>query len=194
MKNVLTLLLLQIAIFFPALNYAVDDYSASINVFKKAKETQSFFKNSYGYAMFPKIGKGGLGIGGAYGKGQVYKNGKVTGYTGMSQISIGLQAGGQAYSQIIFFQDKRAYKEFTSGNFEFSADASAVAVTASMKASSSTTGNTAGKAVGGNTAGKQARTRYRGGMAIFTYSKGGFMYEATLAGQKYSFSPLTGKK
>jgi len=194
MKKILTLLLLQIAIFFPVLNYAVDDYSASISAFKKAKETQSFFKKSYGYAMFPKIGKGGLGVGGAYGKGQVYKNGKVTGYTGMSQISIGLQAGGQAYSQIIFFQDQRAYKEFTSGNFEFSAGAAAVAVTASVQASSSTTGKSAGTTASGSSAGKQTKGGYPNGMATFTYSKGGFMYEATLAGQKYSFSPLAGKK
>ena len=112
----------------------------------------------------------------------------------MSQISIGLQAGGQAYSQIIFFQDQRAYKEFTSGNFEFSAGAAAVAVTASIQASTSTTGKTAGKTASGSSAGEQARGGYRSCMATFTYSKGGFMYEATLAGQKYSYKPLAGKK
>ncbi len=194
MKIFLTFLLLQIALIFPTMNYAVDDYSSSINAFKKAKETRPFFKNSYGYALFPKIGKGGFGVGGAYGKGQVYKGGKVAGITGMSQVTIGLQAGGQAYSQIIFFQDKRAYKEFTTGNFEFGAQAAAVAVTAGVSASTNTTGKSAGKSIGGKSAGDQVKGGYRKGMATFTYSKGGFMYEATLGGQKYSFKPLAGKK
>lgn len=194
MKTNKLLLFFTIIFSLPIITFAAEDYSASINAFKKAKETQPFFKSAYGYAMFPKIGKGGFGVGGAYGKGQVYKSGKVTGVTGMSQISIGLQAGGQAYSQIIFFQDKRAYTEFTSGNFEFGAQAAAVAVTASVQASSTTTGKSAGTAIGGKSAGKQAKGGYRGGMATFTYSKGGFMYEATLAGQKYSFKPLAGKK
>jgi lipid-binding SYLF domain-containing protein len=92
-----------------------DKYADTIAVFKKSDVVQPFFKNSYGYAVFPTIGKGGLGIGGAYGKGQVYQGGKVTGETSLVKLSIGWQAGGQAFSQMIFFEDKRAYDEFTSG-------------------------------------------------------------------------------
>ena len=194
MKKIMTLLLLPFLLSLPALCYAVEEYSASIKAFKAAKETRSFFKNAYGYALFPKIGKGGYGVGGAYGKGQVYKGGKVTGTTKMTQLSVGLQVGGQAYSQIIFFEDKRAYTDFTRGNFEFSAQATAVAITAGAQASSGTVGKTAGSSTGSSNAGKQARGRYYKGMAVFTYVKGGFMYEATLSGQKYSFKPLGKKK
>ncbi len=168
--------------------YAVEDYSKSINVFKASPVVQPYFKNAYGYAMFPTIGKGGVGIGGAHGKGQVYRGGKVTGYTSMTQLTIGLQLGGQAFSQIIFFKDKRAYDDFTSGNFEFGAQASAIAITAGATAQAGTTGASA-SATGGRTAGAQEAGYYKG-MAIFTHAKGGLMYEATIGGQKFSFKPL----
>jgi lipid-binding SYLF domain-containing protein len=158
-------------------------YSETIDLFKNAGESSSFFGNSYGYAVFPTIGKGGIGIGGAYGKGRVYVGGKYVGDTSMSQLSIGFQLGAQGFSQIIFFEDQRAYDEFTSGNFEFSADATAVAITAAAGASASTTGSSAG-ASGGK---KDATTKgsYHKGMATFTVVKGGLMYEAVLAGQKF---------
>ena len=82
----------------------------------ESPQVQQFFKNSYGYAVFPTIGKGGIGIGGAHGKGQVYQSGKVTGKTSMTQVTVGFQFGGQAFSQMIFFEDKCAYDEFTTGN------------------------------------------------------------------------------
>jgi lipid-binding SYLF domain-containing protein len=106
----------------------------------------------------------------------------------MTQVTVGLQLGGQAFSQIIFFQDERAFKEFTSGNFEFGAEASAVAITAAASASAGTTGGSAG-ASGGK---KDATTagQYHKGMAVFTIAKGGLMYEATVGGQKFSFKPL----
>jgi lipid-binding SYLF domain-containing protein len=110
-------------------NAQADNFTDTIKVFQNAGESGSFFGNSYGYAVFPTIGKGGIGIGGAYGKGRVYAGGGWKGDTSMTQLSVGFQFGGQAYSQIIFFEDQRAYDEFTSGNFEFSADASAVAIT-----------------------------------------------------------------
>ena len=91
--------------------------------FKKIEAVAQFFGNAYGYAVFPSIGKGGLGIGGSDGKGQVYRQGKVIGFTSTTDISIGAQAGGQAYSQIIFFENDEALKKFTGGNFEFSASA-----------------------------------------------------------------------
>lgn len=167
---------------------AAEDYSATINVFKSSPVAQPYFNGAYGYAVFPTIGKGGVGIGGAHGKGQVYRGNKVTGKTSMTQLTIGLQLGGQAFSQIIFFQDKRAYDEFTSGNFEFGAQATAVAITAGATAQAGTTGAAASATTGG-TAGKQETSYYRG-MAVFTHVKGGLMYEATLGGQKFNFKPL----
>jgi len=163
-----------------------DNYSNTIEVFKKSKAVQPFFKNAYGYAVFPAIGKGGVGIGGAFGKGQVYRGGKVTGTTSLIKGTIGFQLGGQVFSEIIFFQDKRAYDEFTSGNFEFDATASAVAITAGAQVKAGTEGATAGASVGPAT-GKQAKTIYMKGMALFVHAKGGLMYEATIGGQKFSF-------
>lgn len=192
MKKFLMTLLLPLILLFSTFGHAEDNYAASVKAFKAAEETKPFFNNAYGYALFPTIGKGGLGIGAAHGSGQVYVAGAVTGHTSMTQVTIGLQAGGQAYSQIIFFQDKRAYDDFTSGNFEFGAQATAVAITASAQASAGSTGSTAGIAPGG-TAGKQAKIDYQKGMAVFTYAKGGLMYEATIGGQKFGFEPL-GKK
>ena len=168
---------------------AAEDYSSTINVFKKSPQVQPYFKNAYGYAVFPTIGKGGLGIGGAYGKGQVYRGGKVTGTTKLMKVSVGFQAGGQAFSQMIFFQDKRAYDEFTSGQFAFDAQASAVAITAGVQAQAGSTGATAGASAGPKT-GAHAEASYYKGMAIFVHTKGGLMYEAAIAGQKFSFKPL----
>ncbi|MFO7736861.1 MAG: YSC84-related protein [Desulfatiglandaceae bacterium] len=168
---------------------AAEDYSSTINVFKQSPQVQPYFKNAYGYAVFPTVGKGGLGIGGAYGKGQVYRGGEVTGITKLMKVSIGFQAGGQAFSQIIFFQDKRAYDEFTSGQFAFDAQASAVAITAGVQAQAGSTGATAGASAGPKTA-AHAETNYYKGMAIFVHAKGGLMYEAAIAGQKFSFEPL----
>ena len=168
---------------------AAEDYSSTINVFKQSPPVQPYFKNAYGYAVFPTVGKGGLGIGGAYGKGQVYRDGKVTGTTKLTKITIGFQAGGQAFSQIIFFQDKRAYDDFTSGEFAFDAQASAVAITAGAQAQAGSTGATAGASAGPKT-GAHAETSYHKGMAIFVHTKGGLMYEAAIGGQKFSFKPL----
>ena len=105
----------------------------------------------------------------------------------MTQVSFGLQLGGQSFSQIIFFKDKRAFEEFTSGNFEFEAGVGAIALTSSANASASTTGNTAGASGGKNDA--STAGGYKKGMAIFTVAKGGLMYEATIAGQKFSYEP-----
>jgi lipid-binding SYLF domain-containing protein len=173
--------------------YADADYSNAIKVFRDSPVVQPYFKNAYGYAVFPTIGKGGVGIGGAHGSGQVYVGDKVTGKTSMTQLTIGWQLGGQAYSQIIFFEDKRAYEEFTSGNFEFSAQASAVAITAGAQAQAGTTGAAASASPGGS-AGAQAATKYQKGMAVFTRAKGGLMYEAAIGGQKFSFEPIGKKK
>jgi lipid-binding SYLF domain-containing protein len=158
-------------------------YSETLKVFRDAGESGSFFGNNYGYAVFPTIGKGGVGIGGAYGKGRIYAGGNWVGNTAMTQLSVGFQFGGQAYSQIIFFEDKRSYDEFTSGNFEFSAEASAVAITAGASAAATTTGSSAGASGGKHDA--TTAGSYRKGMATFTVAKGGLMYDAVLAGQKF---------
>ena len=165
-----------------------DKFTDTINVFKKSEAVQPFFKNAYGYAVFPTIGKAGFVIGGSYGTGQVYEGGKVTGETSLVKGSIGFQLGGQAFSQMIFFQDKRAYDEFTSGNFEFDAAASAVAITAGVQAKAGTEGATAGASAGPAT-GKQAKASYHKGMVVFVHAKGGLMYEASIGGQKFAFKP-----
>ena len=154
--------------------------------------TGNMIDSAYGYAVFPTIGKGGIGIGGAHGKGGVYRGGKRVGLTSMSQISYGLQLGGQSYSQIIFFRDERAFTDFTSGNFEFGAQASAVALTAGASAQTSTGGS--GSASSGtdkrlNTVTEESYDD-RSGMAIFTIAKGGLIYEATLSGQKFKYEAL----
>jgi lipid-binding SYLF domain-containing protein len=127
-----------------------------------------FFDKAYGYAIFPTVGKGGIGIGGAYGKGEVYERGKLVGTSSLTQVTIGFQLGGQAYSEIIFFKDKSTLNDFQKGNFEFGAQASAVAVTA----------------------GASADADYNNGVAIFTQAKGGLMYEASVGGQKFSYDAI----
>jgi len=165
-----------------------DEYESTIEVFKNAGESGNFFAKSYGYAVFPTIGKGGIGIGGAYGTGRVYQHRNYVGDTSMAQVTLGFQLGGQAYSQIIFLQDKRAFDEFTGGNFEFGAEASAVAITAGASAHATTTGSSAGASGGKNDATTRAPGFYKG-MAIFTVAKGGLMYEASIGGQKFSYKP-----
>jgi lipid-binding SYLF domain-containing protein len=108
----------------------------------------------------------------------------------MVQVTIGLQLGGQAFSQIIFFENEAALNNFTSGNFEFSADASAVAITAGASAGANTGGGTSAGASSSKNNADTTSAGYRKGMAIFTVAKGGLMYQATLGGQKYSFDPI----
>jgi lipid-binding SYLF domain-containing protein len=158
----------------------------AIAVFKKSEAVQPFFENAYGYAVFPTVGKGGIGIGGAYGKGRVYKGGALTGEARLIKATIGFQLGGQAFSEIIFFQDQRAYEEFTTGEFEFDATASAVAITAGAQAQAGSQGATAGASAGPAT-GAQAETDYHKGMVVFVHAKGGLMYEAAIGGQKFDF-------
>jgi lipid-binding SYLF domain-containing protein len=178
-------LLLFFVLAFPAAQARADDYSDTIDVFRKAGESGQFFGKSYGYAVLPTIGKGGIGIGGAYGKGRVYARGAYVGDTSMAQLTVGFQLGGQAYSQIIFFEDKRAFDEFTSGNFEFGAQASAVAITAGAQAQAGTSGTGAGASGGQHDA--TTAGGYQKGMATFTVAKGGLMYEASIGGQKFSY-------
>ena len=164
-----------------------DEYTDTINLFKNAGQSASFFDMSYGYAVFPTIAKGGLGVGAAHGSGRVFRKGEYVGDTSVTQVSVGLQAGGQAFSQMIFFEDERAFNEFTSGNFEFDASISAVAITASAGGNVGTQGASAAASGGkkdANTAGG-----FHKGVAVFTVVKGGAMYEAAVAGQKFKYKP-----
>jgi lipid-binding SYLF domain-containing protein len=165
---------------------SANNYTDTIELFKNAGESSKFFTSAYGYAVFPTVGKGGLIVGGAHGKGHVYAKGKYIGNTTVTQLSVGFQAGGQAYSQIIFFEDKRALDEFTSGNFEFDAGASAVAITAAAGGQAGTQGASAG-ASGGKKDATTVGSAYYKGMAVFTIVKGGAMFEASVAGQKFTY-------
>lgn len=165
-----------------------DSYSDAIGVFKKAGASSTFFGKSYAYAVFPTVGEGGFIVGAAIGKGRVYVHRHFVGYSTLTQLSAGFQAGGKAYSQIIFFEDKRALDEFEGGSFEFDAGASVTAITASAGGSAGTTGATA-NASGTVDNATTASAGFNKGMAVFTVAKGGLMYAATLAGQKYSFKP-----
>jgi lipid-binding SYLF domain-containing protein len=165
---------------------SANKYTDTVALFKNAGESAAFFPSAYGYAVFPTIGKGGLIVGGAHGSGHVYEKGKYIGNTSLTQISVGFQAGGQAYSQIVFFEDKRALDEFTNGNFEFEAGVSAVAITAAASGTAGTQGASAG-ASGGKKDATTVGSAYYKGMAVFTIAKGGAMFQATVAGQKFTF-------
>ena len=127
---------------------------------------KNLFDNAYGYVIFPNVGKGGIGIGGAAGKGVVYKGGSIIGKAQLTQLSIGFQFGGQAYREVIFFESKADLDRFRENKIEFSAQASAVAVTE----------------------GASANVKYKEGVMIFTQQKGGLMYEASVGGQKFNYS------
>jgi lipid-binding SYLF domain-containing protein len=122
-------------------------------------------RDASGYAVFPKVGKGAVGIGGAYGKGVLYEGGAITGYCDLSQASIGLQLGGQAYTEIIAFETPGALARFKTGNFAFGAQATAVALKS----------------------GAGANAKYADGVAVFTMNEAGLMYEAAIGGQKFSY-------
>ena len=139
----------------------------ALELFKDRPELRPYFKQAKGYAVFPSIGKAGIGIGGARGKGELFQDGKVTGSTTLTQLSLGFQLGGQAFSQIIFFKSQRDINRFTQGNFEFGASASAALINQ----------------------GASIETAYSNGIAVSTISKGGLMYEASIGGQKFSYEP-----
>ena len=143
---------------------------AILDITEKDPSIQRFFDESAGYAVFPTVGKGGVGIGGARGKGLVIVNGKVVGHTTLTQLTVGLQLGGQTYSEFIFFKDNAALEQFQRGDFEMGAQASAVAVTA----------------------GASADANYDKGVAVFTNVTGGLMYEATISGQNFKYEPAGG--
>jgi lipid-binding SYLF domain-containing protein len=180
------------ALLFTSNALAADPYVQTIQVFRKASESTQFFRTSYGYAVFPTIGKGGFGIGAAHGKGRVYEKGRLVGDVSMTQLSVGFQIGGQTFSEMIFFENKGAFDDFTSGNFEFGADVGAVAITAGANVSANTSGGTSAGASGGKKD-AVATGAYRHGVAVLTIAKGGLMYQAAVQGQKFSYKPRGSK-
>jgi lipid-binding SYLF domain-containing protein len=187
LRRVLVLSVLLALAAFPAARALAATDAETIKVFKDAGESGQFFDKCYGYAVFANVGKGGIGVGAAHGTGRVYEKGKVVGDVKMNQVSIGAQLGGEAYSEIIFFEDKRAFDEFTSGSFEFGAEVGAVAITAGAGAKTGSSGSSAGASGGKHDA--TTAGGYHKGIAVFTVAKGGAMYEATVSGQKFKYTP-----
>ena len=185
MKLSLRATLFTLLLLLPFASALADEYSDTKKMFVDAGAS-NLFQSAYGYALFPTIGKAGFVVGGAYGKGRVFSGGKHIGDTSMTQASIGFQLGGSGFSQVIFFEDKRALDEFTSGNFEFGAQAQAVALTAAAGASANTSGSSTTASGGKNNA--NTAGSYHKGMATFTITKGGLMYEASIGGQKFSYT------
>jgi lipid-binding SYLF domain-containing protein len=145
-----------------------NDAVVTADLFKRQDPSlKQWFDDAYGYAIFPSVGKGAIGVGGAYGTGELHEQGEMVGYCSLSQGTVGLQLGGQAYSQIIFFEYKEALDHFKTGNFAFSAQASAVAVSA----------------------GASSDAKYDRGVAVFTMTRGGLMFEASIGGQKFDYEP-----
>ncbi|WP_426094425.1 YSC84-related protein [Flavobacterium sp. DSR2-3-3] len=145
-----------------------DSETAKKEFIKSDPLMKALFDKAYGYVIFPNVGKGGFGIGGAAGNGVVYEQNKRVGMAKLSQVSIGFQAGGQAYREVIFFESKNEMDRFKESRFEFSAQASAVAATE----------------------GASANVKYTNGVMVFTMQKGGLMYEASVGGQKFKFNKM----
>jgi len=173
MKN----LILVLSIFF-ALNMQAqgggwkpelekDSKDALNEMMERSPKLKTYYEKAYGYAVYPKITKAGLGIGGAGGKGIVFKNNIAIGSSSLKQASFGLQAGGQQYSEVIFFENQKAFENFTNGNLKFDAQASAVAITE----------------------GASYDIAYKNGVAVFTNVSGGLMFEASIGGQHFSYKP-----
>jgi len=150
----------------PAANDDHEDVVKTIAAFKeKDPGIAKFFSSAVGYAVFPSIGKGAIGIGGAHGSGELLVGGNAIGKTSMTQVTIGLQLGGQAYAEVIFFQTQDKLNAFKKGDFEFAAQVSAVALKS----------------------GASANAKYTDGVLVFTMAKGGLMYEASVGGQKFGY-------
>lgn len=141
--------------------------SAITSAMKSDPGLKKFFDEAAGYAVFPTVGKGAVGVGGAFGRGELYEGGQVSGFCTLTQASIGLALGGQAYTELIFFETRAALERFKSGNFAFAAQASAVALKS----------------------GASANAKYADGVAVFTMGEAGLMYEASIGGQKFNYEP-----
>jgi len=176
MNNLLLILVTLVLAFASPLSHAwepdthdkleLSTAQALIKAKEKDPALEEWFSTAYAYAVFPKVGKGAIGIGGAHGKGLVIRNDVTVGYTSLTQVTIGFALGGQVYAQFIMFKDKTSYDHFTRGNFEMGAQVSAVAITL----------------------GASADANYDKGVAVFTIADGGLMYEASVGGQKFKYT------
>jgi lipid-binding SYLF domain-containing protein len=172
-KETTSLIIAMLVVAFAGEALAADDKAeltaavkeASAELVKKDEGLKDIMQKAKGYVIFPSVGKGGLGVGAAAGTGQLLEKGKVMGEAKLRQVSIGLQAGGQAYIELICFEDQTSLDNFKKGNFEFSAQVSAVAVTA----------------------GVAKNAKYEKGIMVLTLAKGGLMYEASVGGQKFKY-------
>lgn len=165
-------LLMIVALAFLATPASAQDEAEVAETIQNYKEgdpgMQAWFAEAYGYVVFPSVGKGGIGVGGAYGKGLAYEQGRLVGKTTLTQVTVGFQWGGQEFSEVIFFKDKTAFDDFTDGNFELGAQVSAVALKT----------------------GVSGTLAYSGGLAVVTATKAGLMYEATIGGQKFEYETI----
>ncbi len=170
---ILAVVLLATSVAFADDASLVSDAKGTIQTFKKTDpKLDKFFSSAAGYAVFPTIGKGAVGIGGAGGDGVLFVGGQPVGKSSMGQVTIGFQVGGQSYSEIIFFETPSALNDFKKGNFALAAQVSAVALAA----------------------GAAANAKYQNGVAVFTATKGGLMYEASVGGQKFGYEPFGAPK
>lgn len=186
MKNFLRSTLLLLLISLVSSTAWADEFSETKQMFEEAG-VSNIFNSAYGYALFPTIGKVGFVVGGAFGKGRVYKQGEYYGDTKMTQASIGFQLGGSGFSQVVFFKDQRAFDEFITGSFEFGVGAQVVALTAAASASGNTGGSSATASGGKNNAVTDGHG-YNKGMATYTITKGGLLYDVSVGGQAFSFT------
>lgn len=143
-----------------------DSKNAKASFIKTDSLMHNLFESSVGYVIFPNVGKGAIGVGGAAGNGILYEGGKAVGRASMKQVNVGFQFGGKAYREVIFFENQAALDRFKQNKFEFDAQASAVAANV----------------------GAAANVKYRNGVMVFTQEKGGLMYEASVGGQKFDYS------
>ena len=188
-KYLIFLLLFSSLFFLLPAQAAADSYEESANAFRNTEAAAPFFSRSYGYAVFPTVGKGGFILAGGYGRGRVFVAGDPVGDTTLTQASLGFQVGGQAYTQIIFFEDERAFREFAEGGFEFGGQVNATVIKANAQATASTAGSTAG-ASGGLDDVESVSPGYYKGMAVFIIATGGLMFEASVGGQRFSYRPI----
>jgi lipid-binding SYLF domain-containing protein len=170
-NSIVSMALLFVTVFAFAQNKddmrVMKDAEKAITTLKQSdRGLEKFFNNASGYVVFPNVGEGALIIGAASGNGVLYENGVSTGMAEMKKLDIGMQAGGEAYTQVVFFETEEALNEFKEGNFEFSAEAKAVIID---------------EAVSKN-------ANYNDGVVVFAKSKGGVMADVSIGGQKFSYS------
>jgi lipid-binding SYLF domain-containing protein len=189
MTTAIRTLLVAVALSLAAtVGHAEDDpYQQALTTFKQSPQSARFFERSYGYAIFPEVGKAGLIVGGEHGKGEVYEQGKLVGTASLTQISVGAQAGAKEYAEIIFFETKLDFDRFRAGEFQLEGTAEATAITLNASASTGSDSNTAAASTTRNNAATAGA--FNKGLAIFTIVRGGLMAGVSVGGQKIKYKP-----